>query len=242
MSIWNAHIEDYFSAVEGCEDNRPEAVLFDLDGTLIDSVPDLARAVDAMLVSLNRPAAGEALVAEWVGNGADMLVRRALADGNDMKAAELDAEQVAAARVVFDDTYLNNLRTATGVYPGVQKTLTRMAFMGVKMAMVTNKPRKFTEPLIDSLGWGTVFDFVVCGDDLEQKKPDPGQILHACQHLGAEPTHCIMVGDSRNDMFAGKAAGCMTVAVPYGYNHGENIATAQPNRIIQSLEELLVAN
>ncbi|WP_221799393.1 phosphoglycolate phosphatase [Oceanobacter mangrovi] len=238
MSIWNSVICDFFTA-RG-DEIKPEAVLFDLDGTLIDSVPDLARAVDSMLVSLGRQPAGEVLVAEWVGNGTDMLVRRALCDGNDMRAQALDEADVAPARAHFDEVYLHNLRTATGVYPGVQKTLVRMAAMGVRMMLVTNKPRLFTEPLIDSLGWGTVFDFVVCGDDLEQRKPDPAQILFACEELGVNPQRCVMVGDSRNDMFAGKAAGCMTVAVPYGYNHGENIATAQPNLIIHSLEDLLV--
>jgi phosphoglycolate phosphatase len=236
MSIWSEPVQTYFSARE---DTVPQALLFDLDGTLIDSVPDLAAAIDQMLVQLGRPVAGQPLVAEWVGNGADMLVRRALCDGNDMRAQALDAAEVAAARALFDPFYLEHLNDATGVYPGVEKTLTILAVLGIRMALVTNKPRVFTDVLLDALGWRPYFDAVVCGDDLPQRKPDPAQILHACELMAVEPQQAIMVGDSRNDMYAGKAAGCMTVAVPYGYNHGENIATCQPNLIIHSLADLI---
>ena len=218
----------------------PELVLFDLDGTLIDSVPDLAAAIDYMLRQLERDEAGAERVATWVGNGADKLVRRALAEGDEWLAQRLDADSVAEARQYFDQAYLEHLHHATGVYDGVEGLFqTLQGGLTRHMALVTNKPRLFTEPLLESLGWQTLFDCVVCGDDLDEKKPSPKPLLHICEQLGLEPAQTLMIGDSRNDVMAARLAGIPIVAVSYGYNHGEDIALSQPDWIVRSLQDLI---
>lgn len=218
----------------------PELVLFDLDGTLIDSVPDLAAAVDYMLRSLGRDEAGVTRVATWVGNGADKLVRRALAEGDEWLAQRLDAAEVTEARAYFDSAYLEHLHRATGVYDGVEPLLNYLKEgLARRIALVTNKPRLFTEPLLDSLGWTQVFDCVVCGDDLDEKKPSPKPLLHICEQLGFTPGKTLMIGDSRNDVMAARMAGIPVAAVSYGYNHGEDIVHSEPDWIIHSLSELV---
>lgn len=217
----------------------PELVLFDLDGTLIDSVPDLAAAVDYMLRQLGRDEAGVERVATWVGNGADKLVRRALADGDEWLAQRLDSQEVTAARQHFDQAYLEHLHHATGLYDGVEALLQQLqSGLSRHLALVTNKPRMFTEPLLASLGWQDTFDCVVCGDDLDEKKPSPKPLLHICQQLDIQPAQALMIGDSRNDVMAARLAGIPIVAVSYGYNHGEDIVHSEPDWIIQTLPEL----
>ncbi|MBE0484286.1 MAG: phosphoglycolate phosphatase [Bacterioplanes sp.] len=214
----------------------PECVLLDLDGTLIDSVPDLASAVDAMLLELGRPAAGVEHVSHWIGNGADWLIRRALSDGNEAVAATLAADRVAQARPLFDRAYLSALHHATGAYPGADEFLRACP---CPMVLITNKPRLFTEPLLQSLGWSSYFALVLCADDLPEKKPSPMPLLHACAQLALKPEQAVMIGDSRNDILAAHAAGMASVAVSYGYNHGEDIALSQPTLLVSSLLELM---
>lgn len=246
ITNWNAGIRSRFvTPWEQLADQDtltlgPELVLFDLDGTLIDSVPDLAAAVDFMLQELGREEAGVDQVARWVGNGADRLVRRALAEGDDWLAQRLDASEVAAARKHFNAAYLEHLHHATGVYDGVE-ALIKVLQSGLTrhIALVTNKPRLFTEPLLESLGWTDVFDCVVCGDDLDEKKPSPKPLLHICEQLGFQPAQALMIGDSRNDVMAARMAGMPVVAVSYGYNHGEDIALSEPDWIIHSMQELV---
>ena len=229
---WNAAIR--------ARSTLPELVLFDLDGTLIDSVPDLSAAVDFMLRQLGREAAGVEQVSRWVGNGADKLVRRALAEGDEWLAQRLDDIEVAAARRHFDAAYLEHLHHATGVYDGVETLLQALKIGLVRhVALVTNKPRLFTEPLLASLGWSEVFDCVVCGDDLDEKKPSPKPLLHVCETLRVDPAQALMIGDSRNDVMAARMAGMPVIAVSYGYNHGEDIALSEPDRIVSSLCSLL---
>ncbi|WP_369984614.1 phosphoglycolate phosphatase [Thalassolituus sp.] len=216
-------------------DNQPELLLLDLDGTLIDSVPDLAKAVDSMLGILGMSLAGPERVARWVGDGADMLVRRALADGDEDAAKTLMQAQVTNARQYFDSAYMRCLHQATGAFPGVQEFLQATG----KKVLITNKPRQFTEPLITSLGWDSHFEFLLCGDDLSERKPSPVPVLHACKELGVSVENTLMVGDSRADIQAAKSAGVASVAVTYGYNHGEDIRGSAPDLVIDSLNQLL---
>lgn len=216
-------------------DNQPELLLLDLDGTLIDSVPDLAKAVDSMLGILGMSLAGPERVARWVGDGADMLVRRALADGDEDAAKTLMQAQVTNARQYFDSAYMRCLHQATGAFPGVQEFLQATG----KKVLITNKPRQFTEPLITSLGWDSHFEFLLCGDDLSERKPSPVPVLHACKELGISVENTLMVGDSRADIQAAKSAGVASVAVTYGYNHGEDIRGTAPDLVIDSLNQLL---
>jgi len=230
---------DFLALTDG---QPPQLLLLDLDGTLIDSVPDLATAVDAMLSHIQRPAAGVEKIAHWIGNGADRLVRRALADGDDSLASRLSDDEVAQARQVFDRAYLACLHRATGVFPGVASFLDETSGSSTtKMVLITNKPRQFTEPLIASLGWRDYFEFLVCGDDLAEKKPSPMPLLYACERTGIAPECTIMIGDSCHDIGAAKSAGIVSVGVTYGYNHGADIRDSQPELVVDSFTEFLTS-
>lgn len=215
---------------------KPQLLLLDLDGTLIDSVPDLAAAIDSMLVAMQRPPAGADAVSHWVGNGADMLIRRALCQGNENLAVHLADADVLPARALFDRAYLAVLTRATGAFPGAEFLLRNS---GIPNVLITNKPRLFTLPLLRALGWESLFSKILCGDDLPTKKPDPGPLLHACEWHRTDPARALMIGDSRSDIRAAKAAGVPCVAVTYGYNHGEDIALSEPDLMVNSLQDIL---
>lgn len=214
----------------------PRLVMFDLDGTLVDSVPDLAAAVDAMLLSLGRSPAGSEQVRNWVGNGARVLVRRALAgDLQHEGVAEADAEQ---ALEVFLAAYANS-HGLSAIYPGVRETLKWLKQQGIEMALITNKPERFVGPLLDDLRIGRYFRWIIGGDTLPQQKPDPTALLHVLKMAGVSPGEALFVGDSRSDVLAAKAAGVACIAMSYGYNHGRPIAEESPALVIDDLRELL---
>ncbi len=217
----------------------PALALFDLDGTLVDSVPDLARAVDQMLLALGREPAGEAQVRDWVGNGAEMLVRRALAGRLEIDPGQAPDELLGVALDLFKAAYAQANGRTSRVYDGVEALLQHYRAAGVPMAVVTNKPGAFTQPLLDRLRLADYFAVVVSGDTLAQKKPDPAPLLHACEQVGAPTAQALMIGDSRIDVEAARAAGCAVVCVSYGYNRGEPIASAGADRIVDSLAELI---
>lgn len=212
-----------------------EAILFDLDGTLVDSVPDLAAATDAMLVELGRPPAGEAQVREWVGNGAERLVKRALTGEMD---GEPSAAELERAFPLFMAQYQQHLYGQSRLYPGVKECLADLRERGLALGLVTNKPERFIAPLLTALGIAEDFAVVVGGDTLAQKKPHPAPLLHAAQQLSVEPAAALMVGDSRNDVLAARRAGMSVVCVPYGYNHGEDIHLTSPDAVVEDLREL----
>lgn len=204
----------------------PEAVLFDLDGTLIDSVPDLALAVDQMLEQLELAPAGLEQVRLWVGNGAQMLVRRALVNAGQYTHEEIDEALEGKALAIFKSCYGKVESKASKLYPNVIEALTRLQQAEVKMALVTNKPIEFTRPLLTHFGLAEFFSVVFGGECLAEKKPHPLPLLTAAQRLGVEPERCVMVGDSINDIAAAKAAAIKVVAVDYGYHQGVDL-TAQ---------------
>ena len=212
-----------------------EAVLFDLDGTLVDSVPDLALAVDAMLADLGRPPAGEARVRRWVGNGAERLVKRALTGAMD---GEPPADELQRALPLFFEHYQRHLDRHSRLYPGVEECLRALQAHGLALGLVTNKPERFVAPLLDSLGIADCFAVTVGGDTLAEKKPHPAPLLHAARQLGVTPEATVMVGDSRNDVLAARRAGMAVVCVPYGYNHGEDIRLTSPDLVVEDLREL----
>lgn len=215
----------------------PQLVMFDLDGTLIDSVPDLATATDHMLVQMGRAPAGMDKVRNWVGNGAPVLVRRALADHVDHQGVSPELE--AAGLAIFMQVYGSG-ESQTTLYPGALVTLQSLQLLGIKIALVTNKPEKFIPPLLADTGMAEFFTWIVGGDTLPQKKPDPAGLLWVMQQAGVTPEQCLFVGDSRNDVQAAHAAGVACVAVTYGYNYGEPISTAKPALILDDLRELFL--
>ncbi len=215
--------------------NQPQMVLIDLDGTLIDSVPDLAYCVDALMVQLGMPARGEAKVRQWVGNGIERLVKRALIDKLD---GEPDQGLLAKALPVYLELYKENVSKRSRLYPGVREGLQFLQDGGYKLGCITNKAAAFTEPLLKDLGIYDYFQIVVSGDTLPVKKPDPLPLLHAAQFFKVDPARALMVGDSISDVKAARAAGFQVVCVTYGYNHGQDIRDAHPDAVIDSMAEL----
>ncbi|WP_414154675.1 phosphoglycolate phosphatase [Pseudomonas sp. BNK-43-a] len=214
----------------------PRLVMFDLDGTLIDSVPDLAAAVDRMLLELGRPAAGLDAVRQWVGNGAEVLVRRALAGGIEHDA--VDAQLAERALALFMGAY-GESHELTVVYPGVRDTLRWLRKQGVEMALITNKPERFVGPLLDQMKIGRYFRWIIGGDTLPQKKPDPAALLFVMKMAGIAPEQSLFVGDSRSDVQAARAAGVKSVGLTYGYNHGRPIDEESPSLVLDDLRLLL---
>lgn len=217
----------------------PQLVLFDLDGTLLDSVPDLALATDQMLQALGRPAAGEERVRSWVGNGAAMLVKRAVTGLQEPSDTELDHALFDQALQLFLDYYGKCCASKSQLYEGVMEFLQYLQADAVTMGLITNKPIGFTEPLLELFQLQQYFTIVLGGDSLEQKKPDPLPLNHAMQQLQVTPEQTLMVGDSRSDIHAARAAGCPVVAVSYGYNHGEPVSIYQPDRVVDNMLELI---
>jgi len=210
-------------------------ILIDLDGTLVDSVPDLAYCIDAMMERLGRPPCGEAAVRNWVGNGVERLIQRALTGQLD---GEPDAADFERALPIFLDLYRANTSERSHLYPGVREGLDYLKKGGYPLGCVTNKPTQFTEPLLRDLGVRDYFDVVVCGDTLPRKKPYPLPLLHAAKHFGVKPGDALMVGDSLSDVKAARAAGFAIVCMSYGYNHGVDVRTAGPDAVLDSLIEI----
>ncbi|WOD11851.1 phosphoglycolate phosphatase [Pseudomonas sp. NyZ704] len=214
----------------------PKLVIFDLDGTLLDSVPDLASAIDSMLLDLGRPAAGIERVRDWVGNGSAALVRRALA--GSIEYASVDEQEAELAHQVFLQAYSGG-HALTGVYPGVMAFLDALKTRGIAMAVATNKPERFVAPLLEEKGMLGYFDWLVGGDTLPAQKPDPAALHWIMQKAGVAVADTLFIGDSRNDVLAGQAAGVKVVAVSYGYNHGRPVSLENPDLLVDSLDVLI---
>jgi phosphoglycolate phosphatase len=215
--------------------SKPEMILIDVDGTLVDSVPDLTYCVDEMMKQIGRPPWGEARVRDWVGNGVERLVRRALVGKLDGEPGDAEFEQ---AYPIFLALYADNVSKRSVLYPGVTEGLDYLAQAGYRLGCVTNKARQFTEPLLKDLGVFDRFAIVVSGDTLEQKKPHPAPLLYAAEFFNVDPGRALMVGDSISDVKAARAAGFTIACVPYGYNHGEDIRSAGPDLVIENLAAL----
>ncbi|WP_341708576.1 phosphoglycolate phosphatase [Halopseudomonas sp.] len=214
----------------------PRLVMFDLDGTLIDSVPDLAAAVDVMLGQLGRDSAGVEQVRHWVGNGARVLVRRALA--GDIEHAHIGEAETEQALELFLQAYAGDHSRST-VYPGVRALLDSLVAEQVPLALITNKPSRFVPELLAEKQLDGYFRWLVGGDTLPVQKPDPAALHWVMQQAGVSAPQALFVGDSRSDVLAAKAAGVPVVAVSYGYNHGRPIASENPDLLVDSLDALI---
>ena len=210
-------------------------VLIDVDGTLVDSVPDLAFCVDEMMKQLDMPVYGEAVVREWVGNGVIRLTERALC--NDLNGYPEQA-LFDKAMPIFNELYAENTSKRSELYDGVTEGMAFLKECGFKIGCVTNKATQFTIPLLKDLGLHDEFETIICGDTLEKKKPDPAPLLHAAQQLGVKPEESLMLGDSQSDVKAARAAGFNIICMSYGYNHGEDIRNYNPDVVIDSMTEL----
>jgi phosphoglycolate phosphatase len=213
---------------------RVRAAMIDLDGTLADTIPDLAAAANMMLRELDRPAQDIELIRTYVGKGIPKLVERTLTG----EGGGMDSGLMERALAIFERCYAGVNGRHTVIYPGVREGLQAMRDMRLPLACVTNKSGRFTMPLLDHLGLASFFEQVIAGDTLPQKKPDPAQLLYACRGFGIAPKEMLMVGDSGNDAEAARAAGCPVFCVTYGYNEGRDVRELDVDAIVASLVEV----
>ena len=213
---------------------KPGFVLFDLDGTLIDSVPDLAYCVDEMMKQLGMPVRGEDAVRNWVGNGVQRLTERALINSVDGMP---DQELMDKAYPIFLELYKDNTSQRSVVYEGVIEGIEWIMEQGYRVACVTNKAEAFTVPLLKDKGLYDYFEVIVSGDTCAEKKPHPMPLLYAAEKLGVAPENALMIGDSRSDVKAARAAGFHIFCMTYGYNHGEDIRDYEPDVVADSFLE-----
>lgn len=210
--------------------------LFDLDGTLVDTAPDLHRALNVVLRGNGHEPVDQQLVRDWVGAGARQLLVQALSHQypqQDPKRLGLDALHQA-----FLEDYQAHIADCSQPYPGVLPTLERLRQAGARMAVVTNKYEGLSHQLLSALNLDHWFATVIGGDTLSTRKPGPAPLLEACRRLHGTPQQALMIGDSSTDIGAARAAGIPVVCVSYGYNHGEDIRAAGADAVVDSLTAL----
>ncbi len=211
---------------------RFEAAIVDLDGTLIDTVGDFEVALRLALADLGWPPVGRDFIARTVGKGSEHLLHSTLAEVG-APAALYDQ---AWARYQHHYLAINGQHSA--VYPGAVKGMQALRAAGLRLACLTNKPTAFARPLLALKGLDGYFDHSFGGDAFARKKPDPLPLLMTCQALGSAPGRTLMIGDSGNDASAARAAGCPVVLVSYGYNHGEPVAAAGADAVVDRIDEI----
>lgn len=210
------------------------AVLIDLDGTLLDTIPDLAEAANRTLAEIGRPPLPIDTVRTYVGKGIPVLVKRCLTGHLD-DDIEPEPAELARALPIFKRHYAKVNGAQTTIYPKVIEGLVAMRDKGLHLACITNKAGDFTLPLLERTGLAAYFPVVVSGDTTPEKKPHPAPLLHACAAFGVEPNQAVMIGDSTNDALAGRNAGCRVLCVPYGYNEGGDVHDIDCDAIVDSL-------
>ncbi len=210
-------------------------IAFDLDGTLLDSVPDLAKALQLTLDELGLPSHSQAQVRLWIGNGARKLVQRALT--GDVNG-DVSADLFAKAYPLFLKHYAENLNCHSALYDNVKQTLLACQNAGIELACITNKPTEFTLPLLDELGLSSFFGKVVCGDTFEQRKPHPMPLQRVAEFFNVSAEQSIMVGDSVNDIAAAQAAGFYSICVDYGYHGNDDVHQLGADVVISQFSEI----
>ncbi|WP_157954227.1 HAD-IA family hydrolase [Saccharospirillum mangrovi] len=200
-----------------------KAVLFDLDGTLVDSVPGLAEAVNGVLLEQGAPVCSEEDVRVWVGNGPQKLIERAL----QFRHISMPSEQALER---FRHYYNRTLGNAV-CYPGVREGLAQLKAAGLKLACVTNKSSHYTEPFLRQLELTDTFDLVLCGDEVDRPKPDPQSLQIICDRFAISPADAVMVGDSVNDLIPAEKIAMPRIAVSYGYHQNKPLDEHQPLQI-----------
>ena len=213
---------------------KVKAIMFDLDGTLIHTAPEIAAAANLMLADLGREKLPYSQVESYIGEGAVVLIKRCLTEQID---GEPEANLFAQAESLFFAHYANNVAVSKP-FDGVVEGLQAIWSKNLKLACVTNKPEKFTLPLLKESGLADFFDLVVSGDSLPKKKPHPMQLQYICTQFDVLETESMLVGDSNTDIAAAQAAGCFIVTVPYGYNQGKIIDESQVDATINDLTAL----
>lgn len=211
-------------------------IIFDFDGTLINSVPDLTAATNKMLSKYGLSPLSTEEVTPFIGNGARALVQRALA--YRLTEKEFAQELLDEALTVYSSAYENAGCNHTYLYSGVLDTLIYLKAKGYKMAICTNKPYKFIEPILEKLSIKNLFVEWIGEDSLEKKKPHPMPLLHLVTKTDSTLSNSIMIGDSRNDILAAQNAKIDSIGVSYGYNYNENIRESKPSEVVDNFSEL----
>jgi len=210
-----------------------DAAAFDLDGTLLDTIHDLAAAVNQLLTEVGRAALPKDTIRDLVGKGMANLLDRALT----LTGAPAQTEPESAALLVrYQEIYASVLGRESRLFPGVVSGLTRMRDAGLRLAVVTNKATRFVRPHLDQARIASYFDVVIGGDDAARKKPDAAPLHLAAGRLRVPPERMLMVGDSGNDVEAARAAGCPVLIVPYGYSEGLPVQSLDSDGIVDSLD------
>ncbi len=209
-------------------------VVIDLDGTLLNTAPDLAYAAEQMMQELGRPVPDLDTIRSYIGNGVSRLVKRVLT--GDMNA-DPDPEEFRHAYSIYEKHYSANVSRESRPFPGVVEGLQKMRAMGLHLACITNKAEKFTIPLLRDTDLLDYFELVLSGDSLPKRKPDPLPLQHACQHFGITPEQLLLIGDSLNDTQAARAAGAHVFCVPYGYNRGRPVQELDLDAVVPSLAD-----
>ncbi len=208
-------------------------VMYDLDGTLLDTASEIADAVNQTLAEFGHETVSEQQVRDWIGNGTGWLMKTAW--HHTEGPLDVPWEKVMERFILH---YEATAGTRSSAFPHVLDTLKRAREYGVKQALVTNKETRFTERVLEMHGLTDAFDMVICGDSLPGKKPDPQVIAHCLAQFGASVGEALFVGDSEIDVSTAKAAGVIVWAVPYGYNLGKPIEDAQPDRIVPDIRDV----
>jgi phosphoglycolate phosphatase len=218
------------------------AVMIDLDGTMVDTIGDFEMALNRALQDLRVPQASRSLIERAIGKGSEHLIRTVL---SHQLAQAQSTESARSVAQLFDpvwERYEHHYLAINGqysqVFPGVLEGLAQLRAMGLRLACLTNKPLAFTQPLMAAKGLSVYFDHIFGGDSFERKKPDPLPLLKTCEALQTMPGQTLMVGDSSNDAQAADAAGCPVVLMTYGYNHGEPIRNTPARAWLDSLTHL----
>lgn len=208
------------------------AAIVDLDGTMVDTLGDFTAALATMLRALRCPELPQEVVARFIGKGSEHLIRQALAH------VGAPAGLFASAWDLYQQAYraINGQRAT--VYPGVAEGLAQLRGAGLRLACLTNKPQEFARELLAAKGLDSAFECVFGGDAFERKKPDPLPLRKTCEALGVPPQATLVVGDSRNDALAARAAGCPVVLVTYGYNHGDPVRGVDADGYLDSMAQL----
>ena len=219
-------------------------IIYDLDGTLVDSAPDIAAAVNGMRRELGHSEKTLADIKQWIGNGSAMLVKRSLGEALHLQPEEVPQDIFQPAHDLFFKHYRITNGQHTSVFPGVRDTLQHFKQRGVQQAVCTNKPTEFTHALLKKLSLDSFFSTVACGDTLPVRKPDAAPLFYCAEQCRVAPADCLMVGDSMTDVKAAKHAGMAVVCVDYGYNRGDNLAQHCPliaNLSALTLEKIIGA-
>lgn len=220
-----------------------DLLMFDLDGTLVDTAPEIADAANDVLRDLALPPATDSQIRGWIGDGARELMVRAIVDatGENAMALRENRPRMDTVMHAFASAYAVRCGERSQLYPKVRETLDRLRRQGVKLALVTNKEGRLTQRVLDVHGLRPYFNPVMAGDSLPRSKPDPMQLLHCLEVHQVRPANALLIGDSRVDVAAARAAGVPVWAVPYGYNRGQPISEAQPDRLIPDISPVLDA-